>query len=166
MVQLDQLNQQGFNVLILVGSVDRVVQLDTVMEKTLYEWIPGNIVYLLERIQEFERWLGEQDEDVVAVVGHSQFFKYMLGLDFKFGNCSVWKVQLDTSKEEEEQTDGANDHDDTGGAGKGSDEDMDQKKNAKDGNISNNTGDERDGDYQLPRGWFGLEKLYEYKQSG
>jgi hypothetical protein len=28
------------------------------------------------------------------VVGHSQFFKSMLNLDFKFGNCHIWEVQL------------------------------------------------------------------------
>jgi hypothetical protein len=39
--------------------------------------------------------LQTQPEETVAVVGHSQYFKAMLGLDFKFGNCDVWQVQFD-----------------------------------------------------------------------
>jgi len=38
-----------------------------------------------------------QPEDVIAVVGHSQYFKSMLSLDYKFGNCDVWELQFEYS---------------------------------------------------------------------
>jgi hypothetical protein len=59
------------------------------------EWIPGNYGNFQARIAKFEEWLETQPEETVAVVGHSQYFKAMLGLDFKFGNCDVWQVQFD-----------------------------------------------------------------------
>merc|ERR1739845_41405 len=39
--------------------------------------------------------LGEQPENIIVVVGHSQYFKSMLGLDFKFGNCDIWELKFD-----------------------------------------------------------------------
>jgi hypothetical protein len=59
------------------------------------EWVPGNYESFRSRISQFEEWLQTQPEETVAVVGHSQYFKAMLGLDFKFGNCDVWQVQFD-----------------------------------------------------------------------
>jgi hypothetical protein len=59
------------------------------------EWVPGNYGSFQVRIAQFEAWLQTQPEETVAVVGHSQYFKAMLGLDFKFGNCDVWQVQFD-----------------------------------------------------------------------
>lgn len=73
----------------------RVVQLDDLKERTPREWLPFSKESYEGRINSVVRWLGQQEEDVVAVVGHSQFFKTMLGLDYKFGNCDVWEVQLD-----------------------------------------------------------------------
>lgn len=80
------------------ASVQRVFQTDLLLEKTPSEWTPLYYNGFLKRIQDFETWLWEQEEDTIALVGHSQFFKAMLGLNFKFGNCEVWKVTFDPSK--------------------------------------------------------------------
>lgn len=74
--------------------VNRVEELDFLREKYPSEWIPGNYQSFADRIQMFESWLDEQPERCVAVVGHSQYFKAMLKLDFKFGNCDVWKAKF------------------------------------------------------------------------
>lgn len=79
-------------------SVDRVVELDLIVEKTPQEWTPMYSSTFKKRIEKFEQWLSEQPEETVAIVGHSQYFKAMLGLDFKFGNCDVWQVSFDPSK--------------------------------------------------------------------
>ena len=63
------------------------------------KWLPVNHDAFTRRIAEFEQWLGEQPEDVIAIVGHSQYFKSMLGLPAKFGNCDVWEVKFDFSVE-------------------------------------------------------------------
>mmetsp|Transcript_8706 Transcript_8706/g.10146 ORF Transcript_8706/g.10146 Transcript_8706/m.10146 type:complete len:315 (-) Transcript_8706:211-1155(-) len=79
------------------NSVSRVVELEILKERTPIEWLPTNYDAFTKRIASFEKWLGEQPEDVIAIVGHSQYFKSMLGLDFKFGNCDVWELQFDGS---------------------------------------------------------------------
>ncbi len=80
-------------------SVSRVVQTELLLEKTPAEWTPLYFDAFVKRIRDFEKWLWSQEEDTIALVGHSQFFKAMLGLDFKFGNCEVWKVDFDLSQE-------------------------------------------------------------------
>ena len=72
----------------------RVLELDLLLEKQPSEWIPGNSASMWRRIESFEKWLAEQPENKIVCVGHSQFFKAMLNLDFKFANCDVWHVQL------------------------------------------------------------------------
>ena len=79
-------------------TVPRVVEIEELLEKTPAEWIPGNLGSLKKRIKALETWLAQQPETNIVCVGHSQFFKAMLCLDFKFGNCDVWQVQLDTSR--------------------------------------------------------------------
>lgn len=76
-------------------SKQRVVQLEDLKERTPREWLPFSKESYEARIKSVVTWLGQQDEDVVAIVGHSQFFKTMLGLDYKFGNCDVWEIYLD-----------------------------------------------------------------------
>ena len=76
-------------------SVSRVVELEILKEKTPLEWLPINKETFRKRIEEFEKWLAEQPENVIAVVGHSQYFKSMLGLPKKFKNCDVWSLQFD-----------------------------------------------------------------------
>mmetsp|Transcript_46829 Transcript_46829/g.71627 ORF Transcript_46829/g.71627 Transcript_46829/m.71627 type:complete len:262 (+) Transcript_46829:91-876(+) len=80
------------------GSVDRVVELELMKEKTPSEWTPVYWNSFKERMTEFQKWLADQPEDRIALVGHSQYFKSMLGLDFKFGNCDVWQATFDASK--------------------------------------------------------------------
>ena len=77
-----------------VDSVSRVTETSLLLEKKPAEWTPMYYDAFLKRINDFEIWLREQPEQVVAIVGHSQFFKAMLGLDQKFGNCDVWKVDF------------------------------------------------------------------------
>jgi glucosyl-3-phosphoglycerate phosphatase len=80
-------------------AVQRVEELDLLSEKTLTEWIPVHSLTepFRNRIAAFEDWLHEQPETVVAVVGHSQYFRAMLGLPYKFGNCDVYEVQFDSA---------------------------------------------------------------------
>jgi len=72
----------------------RVVETALLTEKTPSEWVPGFYGTFAARIAEFERWARRQPETRIVAVGHSQFFKAMLGLDFKFNNCDVWRVEL------------------------------------------------------------------------
>jgi phosphohistidine phosphatase SixA len=81
------------------SPVERVLELDLLAEKTPSEWTPMYFSQFKTRIFDFEKWLGEQSDDKVAIVGHSQYFKAMLGLDFKFGNCDVWQVTFDISNQ-------------------------------------------------------------------
>jgi len=78
-------------------SVQRVVELPVLSERTPLEWLPVNHDAFTKRIAEFEAWLGGQPEDVIAIVGHSQYFKSMLGLPKKFKNVDVWSLQFDST---------------------------------------------------------------------
>jgi broad specificity phosphatase PhoE len=78
-------------------SVTRVVETPLLVERTPSEWMPGNFEGFRQRIRQWEDFVLEQPEERIAVVGHSQFFKSMLNLDFKFGNCHVWEVQLNNA---------------------------------------------------------------------
>lgn len=80
------------------ATVNRVEVLDILREKTPAEWIPGNYGSLRRRMNDFEEWLASQPERVIAVVGHSQYFKAILNLSYKFKNCDVWKIEFDASK--------------------------------------------------------------------
>ncbi|GKY94246.1 hypothetical protein MPSEU_000390400 [Mayamaea pseudoterrestris] len=75
-------------------SVTRVIESPLLIERTPSEWMPNNFESYRQRIRQWEEFVLAQPEERVAVVGHSQFFKSMLNLDFKFGNCHVWEVQL------------------------------------------------------------------------
>jgi phosphohistidine phosphatase SixA len=75
----------------------RIVELDMIREKYPSEWIPGNTYKLYDRIRDFETWLDDQQESVVVVVGHSQYFRTMLQVPFKFSNCDVWQAQYQVS---------------------------------------------------------------------
>lgn len=74
-----------------------VVELDLLREKTPAEWIPGNAGGLAQRIADLETWVSQRPESVLVLVGHSQFFKSMLQLNYKFGNCDVMRVQFQTT---------------------------------------------------------------------
>lgn len=47
------------------------------------------------RIREFIRRLSARPETHIAVVGHSSFFKRMLGMSRKLHNCELYEVQFD-----------------------------------------------------------------------
>ena len=73
-------------------TVSRIVQLPFLMERTIFEWIPVKHDAFMERIKEFESWLDLQPEENIAIVGHSQYFKSMLQLSYKFDNCDVIQI--------------------------------------------------------------------------
>lgn len=76
-------------------TVQRVVQLDVLRERTPDEcWIPWRKAEYNARRQAFLEWLIAQPESVVAVVGHSEYFRSLLHLPFKFGHCDVWRAEL------------------------------------------------------------------------
>ena len=78
-------------------SVSRIVELPELAERTPLEWLPVNHDAFTNRIASFEKWLAEQPETTIAVVGHSHYFQCMLGLNYKFRNCDVWRVTYDSS---------------------------------------------------------------------
>jgi len=76
----------------IAPTVSRVTELACLAERTPMERL--NPETFFRRIYEFQKWLAEQPEERIAVVGHSLFFKNMLGLDFKFENCDVWELRF------------------------------------------------------------------------
>ncbi|GMH66346.1 hypothetical protein TrST_g8847 [Triparma strigata] len=73
----------------------RVEESQLMIEKTPIEWLPGLGGRLDTRLTDFKNWVSNVPEDTVVVVGHSQWFKKLLGMSFKFDNCDVWKVEVD-----------------------------------------------------------------------
>jgi broad specificity phosphatase PhoE len=121
----------------MTAPVIKVEETSLLIEKTPAEWLPYNSGSLASRIGAFEAWLGKQPHDSIAIVGHSQFFKAMLGLSFKFGNCEVWQLTFDPSSTSEvilEKTD-----------------------ETKHGNAD---------EYTVPRGWSKLKRLYTCNVNG
>jgi len=112
-------------------TVVHVEETGLLTEKTPAEWLPYNSGSLADRIGAFEVWLGEQPHDSIAIVGHSQFFKAMLGLSFKFGNCEVWELVFDPSLKTTVC--------------------LDKTDHTSHGNAQ---------EYTVPRGWSQLKRLY------
>lgn len=81
------------------SAVKRVVELDILSERTPIEWLPIQHDAFTRRIAEFEMWLSQQPEDVIAIVGHSLYFKNMLGMESKFQNVDVWSLEFDFTVE-------------------------------------------------------------------
>ena len=136
----------------LSPPVQRVEELTCLLEKTPAEWIPGNFGGFAKRIVEFEQWVCDQPEDSIAIVGHSQFFKAMLEMTYKFDNCDVWEIKLDCTK-----VPGRNDG---------------EQEEKKDDKAVIEKKDEAEADclaqgeeISLPRGWKGLKKLYKYDRA-
>lgn len=82
---------------ILVEPVQRVVDLDILEELTLLEWTVTRSSFI-QRLAKLEEWLQAQPEESIVLVGHSQFFKALLNLGFKFRNCDVWRVNFDAQR--------------------------------------------------------------------
>jgi len=83
--------------------VEHVVELDLLKERTPLEWMPGNYGSLVKRLRALEDWIVAQPQTIIALVGHSQFFKALLELDYKFGNCDVMEVQFDGAAESQKK---------------------------------------------------------------
>lgn len=65
---------------------------DDLEEATPYEHLCNGT--LLARIERFKHWLASCDEERVLIVGHSQYFKKMLGLTTLMRNCDVWQCDF------------------------------------------------------------------------
>jgi hypothetical protein len=78
-------------------NITEVIESDLLTEMTPLEWIPGNAGSLQKRMRSLESWLSERPETTIVCVGHSQYFKAMLQLPYKFQNCDVIRVQFDPS---------------------------------------------------------------------
>mmetsp|Transcript_16280 Transcript_16280/g.29780 ORF Transcript_16280/g.29780 Transcript_16280/m.29780 type:complete len:231 (-) Transcript_16280:55-747(-) len=73
----------------------RTVVEDSLREKYIREWIPVYGAMSLDaRIEAFCETLGKLPEERILVVGHSQYFRRMLGMEKKFQNCDVWRVEF------------------------------------------------------------------------
>ena len=67
-----------------------IVEHPELYERSVKEHIrPSTIV---PRIKRFVKWLLDREEVIIAVVGHSSFFREMSGI--KADNCSIWKLAL------------------------------------------------------------------------
>ncbi|CAK9011578.1 Uncharacterized protein SCF082_LOCUS11153 [Durusdinium trenchii] len=64
-----------------------------IREKFISEWV--NLGGLDKRIADFAASLVERSEERIVVVGHSQYFRRMLGQEKKMSNCDVWHVELE-----------------------------------------------------------------------
>mmetsp|Transcript_613 Transcript_613/g.788 ORF Transcript_613/g.788 Transcript_613/m.788 type:complete len:261 (-) Transcript_613:2088-2870(-) len=70
-----------------------LLELECIREKYISEWLPGyGSSSLNQRIDQFGEFVNKESRTMI-VVGHSQFFKKMLGMDEKFNNCDVWQVE-------------------------------------------------------------------------
>lgn len=72
----------------------KVQILDDLEEATIYEHVFSRT--LLERIERFKQWLVNTDEETIVIVGHSQYFKKMLGLKTLMRNCDVWQCDFNS----------------------------------------------------------------------
>ena len=75
----------------------KVQILDDLEEATIYEHVFSKSLF--ERIERFKHWLSQTDEETIVIVGHSQYFKKMLGLKTLMRNCDVWQCEYSSSFE-------------------------------------------------------------------
>ena len=74
---------------------------NTMIIEDLQEATPYEHVFsatLLKRIDRFKHWLANREEKRILVVGHSQYFKKLLGLSSLMRNCDVWQCDFDFDK--------------------------------------------------------------------
>ena len=83
-------------------TIPTLCELEELKEMTPTEWIPGNAGSLHQRFRALESWISQRPEKTMVLVGHSQFFKALLHLDYKFGNCDVIQVQFHAPKEQQQ----------------------------------------------------------------
>mmetsp|Transcript_7864 Transcript_7864/g.11227 ORF Transcript_7864/g.11227 Transcript_7864/m.11227 type:complete len:255 (-) Transcript_7864:66-830(-) len=142
----------------IAQGINRVVELDCLKERTPIEWLPVNHDLFSSRIAEFEKWISEQPEDVIAVVGHSQYFKSMLELDFKFGNCDVWEAQFDYSIGGNVEINKCDMNTTEKKSDSSSKEPLDSEKKTVTNGITT-----FESELKLPRGWKKLKNLHTYE---
>lgn len=73
---------------------------DDLEEATQYEQIFSTT--LLTRIERFQKWLAEREEENILIIGHSQYFKKMLKLSSLMRNCDVWSCDFSSAAKTEE----------------------------------------------------------------
>lgn len=146
------------------STVDQVVELPFLVERTPLEWLPIHHDKFMRRIDEFEAWLCEQPEDKIAIVGHSHYFKSMLNLPYKFGNCDVWEVKFKPSSRSELKQFGPkmNVNGDT--------VEVVQEEHSQQFEMIQSDPDDESGhlgdsiNRKLPRGWRNLVNLYTFEE--
>lgn len=50
------------------------------------------------RIEQFEDWLLSRKEERIVVVGHSYFFRTMVGISGGMDNVSIWQATLSNDR--------------------------------------------------------------------
>jgi len=73
--------------------------LDILAEQSISEHVYSQANFR-ERVSRFESWLDEREEKIVLIVGHSKFFRHMLGNACsvqKFSNCDIWEFERHNS---------------------------------------------------------------------
>jgi phosphohistidine phosphatase SixA len=68
--------------------------IDDLEEATIYEHVFS--ATLLQRIERFKAWLSDCDDGTIVIVGHSQYFKKMLGKKSLMRNCDVWELDMES----------------------------------------------------------------------
>lgn len=70
-----------------------MVELDCLREVTPRETLRRGRQPVKSRIDALQSWLETQRfSSTIALVGHSEYFRVMLGLPKRFNNCDVWKL--------------------------------------------------------------------------
>jgi len=78
----------------LLPTSTETMQLEALREIVPVDYVaPTRWANAKNRISDFEKWLAQRKEPNIIVVGHSHYFRHMLGIDFKFSNCEIWKVK-------------------------------------------------------------------------
>ena len=67
-----------------------IVEHPELYERSIKEHIRPSII--VPRIKRFVKWLLDREEVIIAVVGHSSFFREMSGIEAD--DCSIWKLAL------------------------------------------------------------------------
>lgn len=90
---LDHMNDPEHSPCEVLPSLQEVNPMEIIQDAVLFR----SEKTVDHRIRDFETWLSKQcDADTVVVVGHSVYFKRMLGLLQTFDNCDVWRLDFTT----------------------------------------------------------------------
>lgn len=80
------------------NTAPSVVELHCLCEVTPWEMLMPGKRPVRKRIKILEEWITAQAAESIALIGHSEYFSVMLGLDEKFQNCDVWKVSYENGR--------------------------------------------------------------------